>query len=29
MNKSQAARELAIEVGLIFREVEQRLDAEV
>ena len=29
MHKSQTAREWAIEVGLLFREAEQRLDTEL
>ena len=29
MHKSQTAREQAIEVGLLFREAEQRLDAKL
>ena len=29
MNKSQTAREWAIEVGLLYREVEQKLDAKL
>ena len=29
MNKSQTSRELAIEAGLLVREAEQRLDAEL